>query len=121
MYVDLDDVLVDRAEILQQLVLELLLSEVGRLAQARSEQREVRVVLLVVEEKHGLGLAPVDQVVSHLLELVHGLLDIGVLDESSNGHLGGSTLSCLFLLHHHGQTGLGSNCHVLEKAAGLGL
>lgn len=119
--VDLDDVLVDLLEVVQQLVLELLLSEVGGLAQSGGEEREVGVVLLVVEEEHGLGLSSVHQVVTHLLEFVHGLLHVSVFDEGSDRHSLRSPFSGLLLLHNNCQAHLGSRANFLEEVLGLGL
>ena len=58
--VDLDDILVDLPVVLQKTTLELLLSQLLRLHQTHGEKRQIGVILLIVEEQNGSGLAPIN-------------------------------------------------------------
>jgi hypothetical protein len=73
-----------------------------------------------VEEENCLTFVLINQVFAHLLEFIHCLVNIRILDKGSDHHFLRRTLSRFFLLYHHSQAALLSHINVFEELLGLG-
>jgi hypothetical protein len=103
--VDLDNVLVDLPEALDQIFLELLLTQLLWLGKSLGDEREVRVILLHVEEESNFAQFIILHTDANLFIVIEGYVGAFKLEESAREHFVGLILNVLrindlFLLHN---------------------